>query len=70
MKDVDLMMIGKLRNYTVNAEFSVGEKGFIRDDVEISSFCTTIEIKRHDIFGIMLNGTDFYVKYGTMTLSS
>ena len=64
VKDVDLIMIGKLQNYAINAEFSVGEKGFTRDKVEISSFCTTIEIKRHDISGIMLNGTDFYVKYG------
>lgn len=64
VKDVDLIMIGRLQNYSVNAEFSVGEEGFIRDEVEINSFCTTIEIKRHDISGIMLNGTDFYVKYG------
>lgn len=64
VKDIDLMMIGRLQNYTVNAEFSDGDKGFIRDSVEIASFCTTIEIKSHDATGISLNGTDFYVSYG------
>lgn len=64
VKDVDLFMIGQLNNYVINAEFSDGENGFVRKNVEISSFCTTIEIKRHDISGIILNGTDFYVRYG------
>lgn len=64
VKDVDLFMIGQLNNYAINAEFSDGENGFVRKKVDISSFCTTIEIKRHDISGIVLNGTDFYVRYG------
>lgn len=65
VKDVDLLMIGQLQNYSVNAEFHTEKDGFIRDNVEIISFCTTIEVKRHDISGICINGTDFYVKYGT-----
>lgn len=64
VKDVDLLMIGQLQNYSVNAEFHTDAEGFVRDKVAISSFCTTIEIKRHDISGIYVNGTDFYVKYG------
>lgn len=64
VKDVDLLMIGKLQNYSVNAEFHTEAEGIVRDKVAISSFCTTIEIKRHDISGIYVNGTDFYVKYG------
>lgn len=64
VKDVDLMMIGRLQNYVINAEFSNGENGFIRDKVDIASFCTTIEIKSHDATGISLNGTNFYVDYG------
>lgn len=65
VKDVDLLMIGQLQNYEINAEFYTDEKGLVKDKVAISSFCTTIEVKRHDISGIYLNGTDFYVKYGT-----
>ena len=65
VKDVDLLMIGEVQNYSVNAEFQTEAEGFVKDRVAISSFCTTIEIKRHDISSIFVNGTDFYVKYGT-----
>lgn len=65
VKDVDLLMIGQLQNYEINAEFYTEENGLVKEKVAISSFCTTIEVKRHDISGIFLNGTDFYVKYGT-----
>ena len=65
VKDIDLLMIGKLENCLIDAKFYIGSDGPVKSKVEISSFCTTIEIKRHDISGIFLNGTDFYVKYGT-----
>lgn len=65
VKDVDLLMIGQLQNYSVPAEFNMPNEGPVRDRVTISNFCTTIEVKRHDISGISVNGTDFYVKYGT-----
>lgn len=70
VKDVDLMMIGSLHNYSVNAEFFAPTEGdslsqtMTNDKVDVRSFCTVIEIKRHDISGIVRNGTDFYVKYG------
>ena len=64
VKDVDLLMIGEVQNYSVNAEFYTEAEGLVKDKVAVSSFCTTIEIKRHDISGIFVNGTDFYVKYG------
>lgn len=64
VKDVDLLMIGQVQNYSVNAEFHTEAEGLVKDEVAISSFCTTIEVKRHDISGIFVNGTDFYVKYG------
>ena len=65
VKDVDLLMVGQLRNYQVKAGFSVDGQGYVTEKVDISSFCTTIEVKRHDISGVSLNGTDFYVKYGS-----
>ena len=64
VKDVDLLMIGQVQNYSVNCEFLAGDEGFKTDRVEIQSFCTAIEIKRHDISGVFMNGTDIYVKYG------
>ena len=64
VKDVDLLMIGQLQNYSVPAEFNMPNEGLVRDRVTVSNFCTTIEVKRHDISGISVNGTDFYVKYG------
>lgn len=64
VKDVDLMMLGNVQNYAVTSEFNDKEGNRVRDKVFIQNFCTVIEIKRHDISGIVLNGTDFYVKYG------
>lgn len=64
VKDVDILMIGQVQNYSVNCEFFAGDEGFINDRVETKSFCTTIEVKRHDISGVFMNGTDIYVKYG------
>lgn len=64
VKDVDLLMIGQVQNYSANCEFLAGDEGFKTGKVEIQSFCTAIEIKRHDISGVFMNGTDIYVKYG------
>lgn len=64
VKDVDLMMLGILRNYSVNVEFNIPTGEYVKEKVKIESFCTTIEIKSHDISGIFINGTDFYVRYG------
>lgn len=64
VKDVDLMMLGVLQNYYVDSEFPNQNGDYIKDTVKVESFCTTIEIKSHDISGIFVNGTDFYVRYG------
>ena len=69
VKDIDLMMMGNLNNYCVNAEFNASERdgalqNTVNDKVDVRSFCTVIEVKRHDVSGIVRNGTDFYVKYG------
>ena len=64
VKDVDLFMLGTLQNYDVNLEFINGEGKRVKEKVEVSSFCTTIEVKSHGIEGVSRVGTDFYVKYG------
>lgn len=64
VKDIDILMAGYLKDYAVNAEFYVPNEGNKRESVEILSFCTTIEVKRHDISNVFLNGTDLYVTYG------
>ena len=64
VKDVDLLMIGEIASgYSISAEFNTPE-GLRKDKVMIHSFCTTIEVKRHDISGVFINGTDIYVRYG------
>ena len=63
VKDVDLMMIGSVQNYKVNSIFYNIDGEKVNDTVNIKTFCTVIEVKRHDISSIVLNGTDFYVKY-------
>lgn len=67
VKDIDILMIGEVKNYSVDAEFCTEANGCVKEKVVISSFCTTIEVKGHDISGILVNGTDFYVKYGAKT---
>lgn len=67
VKDIDILMIGEVKNYSVDAEFRTEANGYVKEKVAISSFCTTIEVKGHDISGIFVNGTDFYVKYGEKT---
>lgn len=64
VKDIDILLAGYLQNYSVNAEFYSEGQGYRKETVDVRSFCTTIEVKRHDISGIYLNGTDFYVTYG------
>lgn len=64
VKDVDLMMLGILKNYKIENPFDITNQDKFKKKIEIKSFCTTIEIKSHDISGIYVNGTDFYVKYG------
>lgn len=64
VKDIDLLMVGVLQNYTANLAFYENESEYIKADVDICSFCTTIEIKSHGINGISRLGTDFFVKYG------
>lgn len=64
VKDIDLLMIGEIQSgYTIMAEFT-DEGTVLQEKVDIRSFCTTIEVKRHDISGIFRNGTDIYVRYG------
>ena len=65
VKDVDLMMLGTIQNYSLNYDFNDRDGNQIKDKVFIQNFCTVIEIKRHDISGIKRNGTDIYVKYGS-----
>ena len=65
VKDVDLMMIGSVQNYSPYFDFNDRDGNQIQDKVFIQNFCTVIEVKRHDISGIKRNGTDIYVKYGS-----
>lgn len=65
VKDVDIMMLGDLHNYPVNADFYDEKCEAVSDKVFIQTFCTVIEIKRHDTSGIIVNGTDIYVKYSS-----
>ncbi len=53
--DLDLVMIGYLQDYYLDIAD--------RDDIEIKSFCTTIEIKTHKAEGINRDGTHLIVKY-------
>ncbi len=66
VKDIDLLMLGSLSGYSVDAKFNTKKDGItekVRGKVDIQSFATVIEVKRHDISGISINGTDIYVRY-------
>lgn len=64
VKDVDIMMIGDLKNYNVNVSFfDDNVKEYIQDEVSVISFCTTIEVKGHPITSIRKEGTNLLVLY-------
>lgn len=63
VKDVDIMMIGSLQRTSVDVNF-IHDNAYSRDQVNFESFCTTIEVKSHSVEGIMLEGTNWKVRYG------
>ncbi len=62
VKDVDIMMIGDIRNYSVDISFK-HDDSFSKDEVFLKTFCTTIEVKSHSITGIRREGTNLQVYY-------
>lgn len=62
VKDVDLLMIGHMKNYSVQTEFNHND-AFCEEEVLIESFCTTIEVKSHTASGIRREGTNWKVRY-------
>lgn len=62
VKDVDIIVVAQLQNCQICAFVNDGDKR-IRKNVEIDSFCTTIEVKSHGVEGVQRIGTDWYVKY-------
>jgi len=64
VKDVDLLMMGTLKNLEIPLSITNINDEISVETVDITSFCTAIEIKSHDISGIIREGTEFYVKYG------
>lgn len=62
VKDVDIIMIGQIKNYHVNVSF-FHESAFSEERVYLESFFTTIEVKAHSISGIRREGTNFQVNY-------
>lgn len=64
VKDVDIVLIGNLDNYSVKADFTDKDNNLVHKNVDVRSFCTTIEVKSHGIQGIVRSGTDYYVRYG------
>lgn len=64
VKDIDIIMMGTLQNYSLPLSFSNKNNEIIKDKVEICSFCTVIEVKSHGIKGVMRQGTEFWVRYG------
>lgn len=63
VKDIDVLMLGTLQNCSAVVDFTDSAGNRLKDKVSFSSFCTAIEIKSHDISGIIREGTEFYVKY-------
>ena len=69
VKDVDLVVIGKLKNFQIQLKTkSYISKDLDRDlksrNVFINDFCFVIEIKKHTIENVRLHGTQLLVRYG------
>lgn len=63
VKDVDILMLGQLMNFCGAYDFTDENDVLVSDNVNIASFCTTIEVKSHSTAGVRRQGTDYYVKY-------
>ena len=62
VKDVDIMMIGNIKNYVSRVKFT-HDGHTTEEDVYLQSFCTTIEVKSHSVSSIRIEGTNFQVFY-------
>lgn len=62
VKDIDIMMIGLLKNCSAYVRFNV-DGTLIEDDVYLESFCTTIEVKAHNVANVRREGTNMQVFY-------
>ena len=62
VKDVDIIMIGNLQNYSARVSFN-HDGGYSEEDIYLSSFCTTIEVKSHSINSVRKVGTNIQVFY-------
>ena len=60
VKDVDIFMIGELKNYSAKVKFN-HDGGFQEETVYLENFCTTIEVKSHSISAIRREGTNIQV---------
>jgi hypothetical protein len=65
VKDIDILMIGKLTNYTVNVDYTNENKEIDNGSVTVRSFCTAIEVKSHGRDGVYREGTEIYARYST-----
>lgn len=62
VKDVDIMMIGDLKNYASTIGF-IHEGNYSEEEVYCNNFCTTIEVKAHSASRIRKEGTNLHVYY-------
>lgn len=62
VKDLDLVVIGELRNCIVHSAYACEEDEDLQS-VKVYSFCITIELKSHGAHGVYREGTDIYVNY-------
>ena len=65
VKDIDIMLMGVLKNYNLRLNFTTESGEIVDDIVSIGSFCTAIEVKSHGREGIYREGTEVWVKYST-----
>ena len=63
VKDVDLLVMGWLKNYAPKLSFTGDGEEIITDRARIESFCTVIEIKAHPVSRVSRLGTEFFVDY-------
>lgn len=65
VKDIDILMLGTLQNCEVSVDFTDSNGNPAHEKVVFENFCTAIEIKSHNASGIVRQGTEFYVRYGS-----
>lgn len=62
VRDVDLLLFGRLENYTLN-KYYTNNPAYPKKDLKVRDFCIAIELKEHPVNRVCIHNTHVHVEY-------